>query len=237
MQEQMKQLYELQQADSGIAQHRIWIAGLDDGGKSGRSLERANQELATLRQRLHELEAANRQKELELKSADGERKEKMGKAYGGTIGDAKELSALERKIEELNRKRDKLEDDILKLMDEIEATQADVARQEKIVAQGQAIHDKIVGDYNEGRAKLEGEIKQLAAKRAEIAPNIEPAMLQEYESMRAKLDGVAVAGIEGNMCTACRTVLPQSALTTLKMGKVVVKCQNCRRMLYPSAAW
>jgi hypothetical protein len=237
MQEQMKQLYELQQVDSGIAQHHTWIAGLDDGGKSGRSLARAKQELEAARQRLQDLEATNRQKELELKSADDERKARAAKAYGGTIADTKELAALERKIEELDRKRDKLEDDILKLMDDIEATRAEVERQEKIVGQGQAIHDKIVADYEKAKAKLEDEIQVLAARRAELAPEIEADLLQEYEAARAKLDGIAVAGIEGNMCKACRNVLPQSALSTLKVGTVIVKCQNCRRMLYPSEAW
>ncbi len=237
MQEQMTQLYELQKVDSAIAQHRTWIAGLDDGGKSGRNLAAAQQELEKLQQRLNALEADNRKKELELKSAEQERKDKMGKAYGGTVADAKELGALERKIEELNRRRDRLETDILGLMDEIETTRAQVAKQEKVVAQGQAVHDKIVGDYQEARGKLEGEIKALTAKRAELTPQITPPMLQEYESMRSKLEGVAVAGIEGNMCMACRNVLPQSAISTVKLGKVIVKCQNCRRMLYPSDAW
>jgi len=237
MNEQMTQLYELQQIDSAIAQHRTWIGALDDGHKSGRSLEAARQELAALQQRLHDLEADNRKQELELKRADQERKEKTAKAYGGTIGDTKELSALERKIEELKRKCDRLETDILGLMDEIESTRAKAVKQEKVVAQGQAVHDKIAGDYQEARGKLEKEIEGLAARRAELAPQLPPAILQEYESMRGKLEGVAVAGIEGNMCTVCRNVLPQSALTTVKVGKVIVKCQNCRRMLYPSEAW
>jgi len=237
MQQQMTQLYELQQIDSAIAQHRTWIAALDDGRKSGRSLEAAKGELDKLQARLHDLEADNRKKELDLKGADQERQDKMKKAYGGKVGDTKELAALERKIEELNRRRDKLETEILELMEQIETTRAQADKQEKVVAQGQAVHDKIVGDYQEGRAKLEGEIKQLAAKRAELTPQIDAAMLQEYETLRGKLEGVAVAGIDGNMCTACRTVLPQSAITTVKIGKIIVKCQNCRRMLYPSGAW
>jgi predicted nucleic acid-binding Zn-ribbon protein len=237
MQQQIAQLYELQQMDSAIAQHRTWIAGLDDGGKSGRSLAAARGELEGLQQRLRDLEAENRKKELELKSADQERQDKMRKAYGGSVGDAKELGALERKIEELNRRRDKLETEILGLMDEMERTGEQVAKQEKVVAQGQAVHDKIVADYEAARGKLEGEMQQIATRRAELASQIDAAMLKEYEAMRAKLEGVAVAGIDGNMCTACRNVLPQSALTTVKVGKVIVKCQNCRRMLYPSDAW
>ena len=237
MQQQMAQLYELQQIDSGIAQRHVWIAGLDDGAKSGRNLDKAKQELEALRQRARDLEGSSRQKELELKSADDERKTKAAKAYGGAVTDTKELGSLERKIEELDRKRDKLENDILMLMDDIEATRADVERQEKIVAQGQAIYDKIVADYVKSKAKLEDEIKVLTTRRGELAPEIEAGLMTEYETMRGKLEGVAVAGIEGNLCKACRNVLPQSALSMLKMGTVIVKCQNCRRMLYPSEAW
>lgn len=237
MQEKMARLYELQQLDSGIAQHRTWISTLDDGSKSGRSLAAATGQLDALQKRLTQLETDNRNKELELKSADQDRKDRMAKAYGGTVGDAKELAALERKIEELNRKRDKLETEILELMDEIETVCGQVAQQEKVVAQGQALHDKIVGDYRQARGKLEGEIKKLTARRAELVAEIDPDLLREYEAMRGKLEGVAVAGIEGNMCKACRNVLPQSALAMVKQGKMIVRCQNCKRMLFPSEAW
>jgi predicted nucleic acid-binding Zn-ribbon protein len=155
-----------------------------------------------LQQRLHDLEADSRKKELELKGADQERKDRTAKAYGGTISDTKELTALERKIEELKRKCDRLETDILGLMDEVESTRAKAAKQEKVVAQGQAVHDKIVGDYQEARGKLEGEIEGLTARRAELAPQLPPAVLQEYESMRGKLEGVATCA--RCAATSCR---------------------------------
>lgn len=237
MQEKLARLYELQQLDSGIAQHRTWIASLDDGSKSGRNLAAAQGQLDALQKRLAQAEAESRNKELELKSADEDRTSRMSRAYGGTVADAKELAALERKIEELNRRRDKLETEILELMDQIEGLTKQVAQQEKVVAQGQALHDKIVGDYQQARGKLEEEITKLAARRAELVTEIEPDLLREYEAMRGKLEGVAVAGIEGNMCKACRNVLPQSALAMVKQGKMIVRCQNCRRMLFPSEAW
>jgi len=229
---QLKLLYELQQADSGLARCRAQLSALDDGRQVARDLEAAQTELQRLQKRLHDLETENRQKELELKSADEEYKEKMSKAYGGMIADAKELAALERKIEELARKRDRLADEILALMDEIESTRQKVAQQEKIVAQAQGIYDKIVADYKIARANLESEIERHAARRKELVAEIEPSLLQEYENLRAKLEGVAVSSIEDNLCTACRNVLPQSAITTAKMGKTIVKCQNCRRILY-----
>jgi uncharacterized protein len=237
MKEQLARLYELQLIDSDLAQHKSWIADLDDGSKLGKQLAAATAELEAGQTRLRELEAANRAKELELRSADDERDAKSKKAYGGTIGDAKELGALERKIEELNRKRDHLEDELLGLMDQIETTRATVAKQEKVVATTQRIYEQTKADYAAGRAKLEGEMKGSLAKRAELLPQLDAAVLKEYETIRTKLDGIAVSGVDGNLCKTCRTVLPQSTLTQLKLAKMIVKCQNCRRILYPSDAW
>ena len=236
MKEQLARLYALQQIDSDLARHKGWIADLDDGTKVGRQLAAAEAELEDKRKRLHDTEATNRAKELELKSADEDRKTKAKKAYGGG-GDAKELAALERKLEELDRKRSRLEDDLLGLMEQIEALREQVAKQEKVVAAGQKIYDQTKADYTAARAKLEGEMRAALAKRQELIPQIDAALLKEYDALRAKLDGVAVSGVDGNLCQTCRNVLPQSILTQLRMGKMIVKCQNCRRILYPSDAW
>lgn len=237
MKEQLARLYQLQLIDSDLAQHKAWIADLDDGTRVGQKLAAAQAELAHNQKRLHDLEAANRNKELELKSADEERQTKSKRAYGGSVVDPKELGALERKIEELKRKSDHLEDDLLGLMEQIETLREEVARQERVVASGTKVYEQTRADYEAARKKLEGKMKQLLDKRRELVPQIDAALLKEYETLRAKLEGVAVSGVDGNMCKTCKTSLPQSTLTQLKMGKTVVKCQNCRRILYPTDAW
>jgi len=237
MKEQLARLYDLQQIDSGLMQHKAWIAGLDDGTKSGKQLAAQQAALDAAQQKLKSLEASNRAKELELKSADEERKSKSTKAYGGTVADAKELGALERKIDELKRKGSRLEDELLELMEQIEAARDEVARQERLFGAAQGLHDNTLADYAQARGKLEGQMRELLAKRQELVPQIDPALLKEYDALRLKHEGIAVSGVDGNLCKTCKTVLPQSALLAMKMGKVVVKCQNCKRILYPSEAW
>lgn len=237
MKEQLARLYELQQIDSNLARHKAWITDLDDGTKVGRQLAAAQADLEDKKERLHDLEATNRAKELELKSADEDRATKSKKAFGGGVGDAKELSALERKIGEIDRKRSHLEDDLLGLMEQIEALREQIAKQGRTVAAGQKVYDQTKADYTAARAKLEGEMRSEIARRQELVPQIDAALLKEYDALRAKLEGVAVSGVDGNLCQSCRNVLPQSTLTQLKLGKMVVRCQNCRRILYPSDAW
>ena len=237
MKEQLARLYELQVIDSDLAQHKAWVADLDDGAKTEKKLAAAQADLEDKQKRLRDLEATNRAKELELKSADEDRATKSKKAYGGTIGDVKELGALERKIEELKCKTDHLEDELLTLMEQIETLREEAGKQERIVTTTQKVYDQTKADYAAARAKLEGEMKQALLKRQELVPQITPALLNEYDTLRAKLDGIAVSGVDGNLCKTCRNVLPQSALSQMKLGKLLVRCDNCRRILYPSDAW
>lgn len=237
MNEQLARLYELQQIDSNLAQHKAWIADLDDGTKLGKQLAAAQAQLDDKQKRLHDLEATNRAKELELKTVEADRATKAKKAFGGGVGDARELGALERKIEELDRKRSHLEDDLLGLMEQIETLREESAKQERLVGTSQKVLDQIKADYAKARAKLEDEMRVDIARRQELIPQLDAAVLKEYDAMRAKLEGVAVSGVDGNLCQMCRNVLPQSTLTQLKLGKMLVKCQNCRRILYPSNAW
>lgn len=237
MKEQLARLYDLQQIDTALAQHKAWIADLDDGTRAGKQLAAIQATLDAARKKLHDLEATNRSKELELKSADEERQSKSKRAYGGTVSDTKELGALERKIEELHRKSSHLEDEMLELMDQIETMRGEVEKQQRLATAAQAVHDKARSDYAEARGKLEGEMRGMLARRQELVPQLDANLLKEYDTLRAKFDGIAVSGVEGNMCKTCRTVLPQSTLAAMKMGKMVVKCQNCKRILYPSEAW
>lgn len=237
MKEQLARLFELQQIDTNLAWHKGWIADLDDGTKLGKQLAAAQWNLEDKQKRLHDLEATNRAKELELKSVEEDRANKSKKAYGGGVGDAKELGALERKIEELDRKRSHLDDDLLGLMEEIETLRVETAKQQRLVAAGEKALEQVKADYATARAKLEGEMRGDLVRRQELVPLIDAALVKEYDTLRAKLEGVAVSGVEGNMCQTCRNVLPQSTLSQLKMGRMVVKCQNCRRILYPSDAW
>jgi hypothetical protein len=237
MKEQLDLLYQLQTLDSDIARLRQAIADLDDGTRARRKYQAARHEWEAKAEEVRQLETASRDRELELKSTDADLKAKSGRAYGGTVADTKELASLERKIEELTRRRDRLETEILALIEELETARTAAAELEEKALKLKTLWRKLVRAFEASRDKIEGDIAGITTQREETAARLEAGLLAEYETLRGKLEGVAVAGIEGNMCTACRTVLPTVCLSGAKQGKAVVKCQNCKRILFPSNAW
>jgi uncharacterized protein len=231
MSDTLARLHGLQTLDTGLQQRRQWIAELDDGAKARRKLAEATASLEAQQAELHSLEATARRKELELQSADAERQQRSKRAYGGTVHDAKELSALEKKIAELKRRAGALEDELLALMDRIEAARRGVTEQEALVRKLTALARQLGQDYAETKAKFEGEISDLQRQRDELVPQLEPAALREYEALRTKLGGVAVATIEGTLCTSCRNFVPSAVIGQVRLGRELVKCENCRRIL------
>lgn len=231
MSDLLARLCELQKLDTGLQERTQWIADLDDGSRARAKLAQAQAALDAGQEALRQLEATYRRKELELQSADAERQEKAKRAYGGTVGDAKELAALERKIAELKRRGGALEDELLTLMDQIETARENVAKREALVAKLTSLAKQLAADYAETRSRFEAEMASLLQRREAVTPEVEAGALREYEAMRAKLGGVAVAAIEGDLCTSCRNIVPSAMISRVKAGRELVKCQNCRRIL------
>jgi len=233
--ELLTQLWELQQLDSELQRCSQAIAELDDGSKAVRKLREAQAQLSAQETELRDWETSYRNKELELKSAEAERRDRSQRAYGGTIADSKELAALERKIEELKRRASVLEDELLVLMEKIEARREEVSKSQALTRKLTVLAKQIRKEYQEARGNLEARMAELRTQREALAPQIAPAQLAEYETLRAKLGGLAVAKVEQEICQGCRTVVPAALLSRVRAGRELVRCQDCRRILYVGA--
>lgn len=232
MREQLDRLYELQQIDNTIDDATKRLAGLDDGSAGAEHLQQARAELATLERALKEKTAEQWSKEAELEATEQERSQKWSQAYGGTISDPKELSALEKKIAELQRRKDKLEDLLLDIYDaveqqtvQVEAQRADVARLESELAD-------IESEFRTRSAELKEVIADAQKRRAEVVAQLEPSILGDYESIRKRVGGRAVAVVTDAMCGGCRTSISVMFCDELHRARKVVKCESCRRILY-----
>jgi predicted nucleic acid-binding Zn-ribbon protein len=232
MREQLERLYELQQTDSGIAARAKALRELDDGTGADNALTKARQDLEAKEKALHALQAAMKDRELALKSAEDEKKQRSKQAYGGTIADPKQLSALEKKIAELGRTQDRLESEILELMDKVEAAEKELAAAKQAAEAAQqkagATHQAYAGDTE----RLRGELADLKARRQELADGLDRPLLAQYESLLPKTAGVAVVAVRKGACTGCKVSVPGAFAPRLQNADRVVQCENCRRILF-----
>jgi len=224
-------LFELQMIDSGIDERQVVLAEVDDGSDALAALEQARAELKTLQAELHEKQARQRKLELDLEIVLADRKERSDRAYGGTVSDLKELTALEQKIGELDRNADRHEDMILALLEEIEAVEGAIAEQQARVDRLYAEHQRIAGHYEQTTAQARAEIAELQERREALVAEIEPGLLSQYEQLRARFDGIGVAALRGGTCSVCNVAVPRAQHAVIGRGTMVVRCDSCRRIL------
>lgn len=232
MKQQLEALYELQQADTGIVARKKALRELDDGSNSAAELAAAQEQLASLKEQHQSLDGTTLDKELRLKGAEEERDQKSKQAYGGTIADPKQLSALEKKIAELGRFKDKLEEEILELMEEAEQSEQAVETQQAVVADLEKRTAALRQRHATETQRLTRELEELYQKRQELAAQLDDQLLKQYEGLLDKTGGLAVAAVHEGACQGCKVGLPSTYAPRLQAGNEIVRCENCRRILY-----
>ena len=152
--------------------------------------------------------------------------------YSGS-SDMKGLQVLQEEIGALRRRISGLEDQELELMEQVEPIDQRLsglaARQAELDQQAVALTAAIA----EAEAEIDRERDEVRARRDELVALIDPAALQEYEAVRGRLGGVAVARLEHGSCGACHMKL--SAVEHDRIlhltAEEPVRCEDCGRFL------
>ena len=155
-------------------------------------------------------------------------KEKLSQANNN-----KEYQSSLREIEELEKKNDALEDDMLEILDRIEASEEKVKAREQEYA---ALDEEV----EQGRRKISAEIE---AKQAELA-----ALKRDLEEARSKIDPdvmaifekakklqpneIALARVVDAVCQGCNVTIPAQLYNELHRRDSIKFCPKCGRIAY-----
>lgn len=229
--EDFQRLYELQMVDRAIARREEILREVDDGTDAAAQLAEDQERLAELEEELRQKQSRQRKLELDLEGVEEEKQEKSDRAYGGTVSDPRELSALQKKIAELERNMHRHEDMVLELLEEIDELEQQTNAQREKVEEGRAEHEKIVANYEETTAQAREEIEEFEARREELTAEIPAQLLSPYENLRKREEGVAVAAVRDGTCGECMVAIPRARWPMIERGTTIVKCEHCRRIL------
>ncbi|MFQ5811446.1 MAG: zinc ribbon domain-containing protein, partial [Armatimonadota bacterium] len=208
------------------------LEALSDGTQERAALEEARAELKQRQERLAGRESERRSKDLDLGSTEAKRAECMAKAYGGVVSNPKELENLEKEIEALGRTKDRLEEEIIELLDQIDEDTAAVQEHEALVAECEATATDVAEHYASESARLSGIIAELEVEREQVVPQIEERLLKRYDELRAKNANLAVSEVIEGVCSGCNMTVPSAKLKRLSDTGGEIFCDNCKRFLY-----
>ena len=181
----------------------------------------------------------NRLKEIELALNKAEHhmaeiKQKIDKLKDqlSLVTSNKQYDALTQEIEYLKEAMNEAELEDLELEEEKEILQNDVQEKEENL-------ESLSQDLGTRRGRLENLIAESADKKSELEKeqekkliDIDSSLLDRYMRIRDARDGLAVAPIDGNSCSACGFVVPTQSVAPIRKKTMLYNCDVCSRFLY-----
>jgi uncharacterized protein len=229
------QLLDVQALDTSLSQLDHRVAQLPERAQ----LAEVEDQLATLRgevaraeQDKHVIDKDQTRIEDEIASVEDKIASAERQLYGGS-SDVKELQALQDEIASLKRRISSLEDEELELLVQVEPIDERLAG----LAEQQAELDRravaLTTAIAEAEAEIDRERQRVLAEREALVAGIAPDALADYEKVRARLGGVAVARLVSGSCGACHmklSAVEHDRIQHLPADEPVT-CEDCGRFL------
>ena len=232
MREKLAALLALQQQDSAIDILKRQYAQLDSGKNEQAAAQAAHAARKEADATVHAARAAAADTDLEQKSIEEKRVEYETKLYSGSVSNPKELQAMQDEVDMLARNRDRLDEKLKSLLEELEECRTRQSEASKAMKEADAKSKAVQAAYKLNSANIVAQARLLVAQRAESAKQIAPALLNRYETIRKDKGGLAVIPVEdGNSCGGCKMGISSSTVKRLQAGADVETCDNCGRIL------
>jgi len=143
-----------------------------------------------------------------------------------------EFQAMGKEIEHYEAEVATLEDREIELMEESEVRRAALVEAREALAENEGDLKDELEDLVALRERIDANLEEEAAKRAELAAAIPGDLVENYERIFKSKAGVAVVGLVDEICQGCHMKVVKSTVVAVKRDSSVAACENCGRILY-----
>jgi hypothetical protein len=225
------QLLVIQDRDRKLRQLKIELKNAPLERKSLEAkLAGASAALDTAKHKAKEIEVKRKELENEVRA----RQDRILKYEQQKLATKKndEYQAFDHAIESLKTEIAKIEDRELELMEGAEAQKPIIAAADKEAAQTRDSVNRQIADIEAKIKAIEAQQKEVQAERARLAAEVDEDLLDTYQRLFDKKDGVAVAALANDICQGCHVKAQTHIIHSVKAAKEVTTCLNCGRILY-----
>ena len=230
MREQLKLLERLQTVDAELNEVKQALKVLPVKLESLKEdVSRVEAFLDKERQQLMEAQAYR----AELEQAGKVQSDQLNKAKSKLtqIRTSKEYMATQRELEVTRRTAMEREEELLKLMQAIEESEAKIAVHEEEL---NALKEHVAQEARETEGKLEElsrEAKKMQKQRDSMTDGVSASLLRRYNVIQRRTGNAVVAARHG-VCTGCNMLLLPQLFRILQAGQTVECCPSCQRIVY-----
>ena len=231
MQDQLNYLIQLQQLDKSI-QHLLLTSE-----ENPEKIKQVDQEIEQVQEGFHvfirEMEDLKKQrKTLEREIEEYDQKIKKSQVKLMEVKTNKEYKAMLTETDELKKGKVGKEDLLLEFLEKLEeGIQKEKSLKKTVegkIAEGKLKKDRLEKEGQE----LEKALLELNQKRNELISQVDSALLKQYEFLKDRLRGVAVAEVKNATCLGCHMHIPPQLYNELHRRDRIIPCPSCLRILH-----
>ena len=140
--------------------------------------------------------------------------------------------AFQHEIEFCEKEIRKCEDRILELMSESESLDKNVKAAEAALKEEK---QQVEAEKDRARSRTATDQKflnEVKEERAGLVSTLDPKLLQQYERIRKKWNGRAVADATDGRCASCQIAMRPQYFQDLKKAEKLLTCESCGRIHY-----
>ena len=193
-------------------------------------LAAAREQVVAARERLAENQNARRTVEKDVALHQGRLSKFREQAMA--VKTNQEYHAVQKEIEFAQTEMKAAEDKVLERMLEADDLTAAVKRTEAQLAtevkRVDADRKAMAAEFAELRSSLE----RIGGERAGVIRSLSPQVLDIFERVAQRRNGIAVAEAREGICTICHVRLRPQVFNTVRRNDQIVQCDTCNRVLY-----
>ena len=231
MKDDIKKLILLQECDNKIKKNNI---KRNDVPTRIKKLEETFNEASEIyKTKFDKLDALKKERRiLEQAVQDIESKAEKSQIKLNRIKSNKEYTAVLKEIDDLEKDKNKKEDQILQIMEDIEEMNRECER----IKVEQEEHKK---EFEAEKKEIEGELlvlneeaKELEKQRVEYYNAVDQKILKTYDFLKSRLAGVAIGSVVNGICQSCHLEIPPQKFNELLKCETMMSCPHCNRFIY-----
>lgn len=231
LEEQIKLLIELQGLDTHIFKLE------DELGSIPKRIQASDEEyknkmddLKRIEEEYKALQVKKKQRDGDLETKEGAIKKFQTQMY--QVKTNKEYTAFQEEIARTKADTSLIEEEIIKLLDEMDEENKKIAKEKEFLKQEEAKLAEEKKRLNDEADRVKTELEDIKKQRSVLAARVDKAVLAKYDRIIRNKDGLAVVPVANEACQGCFRIMPPQVINEIKMKDQLIFCENCARILY-----
>jgi predicted nucleic acid-binding Zn-ribbon protein len=148
------------------------------------------------------------------------------------IKNVKELQALQREIDLMRQANGDLEDELIRIMQEIDAVKAQIQTKEAEMAAMQEDWLKKQKELEQEIHGIDEAVSEAATRRQTSASQVTRDLISRYELIFSRRGGTAVVEVNAGICQGCFMNIPPQLWNEIIRNEKLHLCPSCQRILF-----